>query len=170
MLRERICEAIAVDNYTTSSVAASSDVPRESLHRFCSGKQAGLQFDGVERLCELLDLELVRRVDLAKHCELNWVESTQEYDAFRERYDEEKDEEWNSYLEDCRDDFIKEWEGDGEPNVTKWEDEFLTEEFPVWSDRYDRDHFPTQSKEAFADFVESERERLSGLDWVILKD
>ncbi|MCE3014788.1 MAG: helix-turn-helix domain-containing protein [Pirellula sp.] len=181
MSLKRVCEAIEFDGLSVNRVAALAEIPQSSLQRFCSGTQ-GLQMDGLQRVCDVLGLELVRRFDeddLEEYLKEGWEVALENA---KEEYESEKSEEWGEYAKEewkklsstlweayCdeneidsgdNDEFIN-WESDA---YTEWE----TEEYGSWSMVYDQEYYQAWQSESNDEWRSEELERLRNCDWIVL--
>ena len=165
---ERICEAIKFDGLSINSVAVVTGIPQSSLQRFCTGQQ-GLQMDGLLRVCETLDLELVRRFnaeELEEYFNEGWREAKAEIEAEEyqlpksEAWSEESIELWNAYVAE------NEIDVDDADEFAEWQQE----EYPEWSTQYDEMNYSEWESTAYDEWKAEERDRLESCEWIVITE
>ncbi|WP_417740405.1 helix-turn-helix domain-containing protein [Rosistilla oblonga] len=172
-----ICDAIKLDNWSANAIAQASGVQQASLHRFCNtGK--GLSIESLEKLCEQLDLSLVRRVNFQEWCDANW-EDAKDVD-WLPAYDDQKSEAWEEYSDEAWPEQVEEaWneqeEGtDYDEWLSGWEDEayreWEAEAYPEWEHEYDSEEYQKFYDGCYSQFASEEREKLEAADWIVLVD
>ena len=168
MMFKRIYAAIQFDGMSVNNVAALSKIPQSSLQRFCSGQQ-GLQMDGLQNVCEVLGLELVRRLDvdeLKEHMEEQWGELKAEAEAVE--YDPLKSEAWREVSDKLWPKYARKNKLDASDShkYAEWE----AEEYLGWSVRYDDEHYSEWEAESCSEWEAEERERLEACGWIVIAD
>lgn len=178
----RICEAITFDGLSVNRVAALADIPQSSLQRFCAGKH-GLQMDGLQRVCQILSLELVRRLDadeLQQYLSDEWENEKSEIDW--SEYETDKGEAWTAESGPLWESASKElWvkfaaENDLDSHNTdafqSWAEDaycgWSEEEWPVWSAEYDEQHQREFESAAYNVWETEKVDRLREVEWIIL--
>ncbi len=179
---ERICEAIKFDGLSVNGVAAAAKIPQSSLQRFCSGQQ-GLQMDGLRSVCDVLNMELVRRFnaeELAEYFQDGWSEAKDEiqkdtYESEKsEAWDEHTNEEWKLVASAQWQEYADEHEiaAEDTEEFEAWEtdawNEWKIEGYESWSISYDEEHYGAWESEACATWEAEERERLESCEWIVL--
>lgn len=196
MKTSTVCAAIFFDARTINGVAKATGIAQSSLQRFCAGER-GMQLSAFEKACQILDLELVRFVDIGEYCEENWEEERQEIQY--EQYDQHKEVEWDIYEKEAWEEHVEErWieqkrefiaefisasgyqptDAEGLEQVVaeaheSWiseldENEWSENEYSDWSSQYDDTNYDVWKDEAFENFREREKTRLSKIEWIVL--
>ena len=191
-----LCKAIRFDGWSVNAVAKATNIPQSSLQRFCSGDR-GLQMESFVKACDLLDLQLMRVVDLDRHIEEKWEEEGRDeaHSEFEVKKEEEwaehiasaweeyhgetwpleKDEQWKVFaeangIEPNDSNAFREWELDA---FERWEEDtypdWESNEWDEWSIEYDDMHYEEWLENEFKEFKQREAARIKECDWIVLK-
>ncbi|XZE56218.1 helix-turn-helix domain-containing protein [Planctomycetaceae bacterium SH139] len=97
-IQKRVRQVIEFDDYKSNALADKLEIPRPTLSRFVN-EVRGIQFDYLQRICNFLQLELVRIIDDPEvYCEEVWKNGGLE--RAKLEFELRKDEAWDAYLEE----------------------------------------------------------------------
>ncbi len=96
-IQKRVRTVIEFDDYKSNALADALEIPRPTLSRFVN-EVRGIQFDYLERICDFLQLELVRTIDDPEaYCAAVWKNRGNE--RAKLELESRKDEAWDEYVE-----------------------------------------------------------------------
>ena len=128
-----------------------------------------MQMDGLQKVCEFLELELVRRFDgdeLKEYFDEGWREVKAEAEAVE--YYPPKSEAWTEVSGKLWPKYARKNKLDASDShkYAEWE----AEEYLGWSVRYDDEHYSEWEAESCSEWEAEERERLEACGWIVIAD
>ena len=178
-----VCKAIKFDETPESVVAVGAGVSQSSLNRYCKGER-DIAADTLLKVCEFLELELVRRVNLDDYCEAIWQENSDDWwkdyesDAWKEyegdAWKEYESDAWKEYEGDAWREALEEIEreADSVPTDPDEYEEWSAVEYEEWAKTEYEEWAKTEYEEwktaTRSDLWAEQYSQLSSQDWVIL--
>jgi hypothetical protein len=150
-LLETIKAAVALDGYTLNQLAATSKLPKTTLHRYLTG-ESHLNSETLQQLCDFLELKPRRHVDLYEHCQEIWKEMSAEW------WKDFSDEQWKDTLKEL----VK--DADDAPEDQDELNEWQTEQYGLW----EAEAYGPWEEEERENLLQEQYEELSAKEWIVL--